>query len=190
MPTAPTPAPASPAIALTFATLWQHYPNRDPCLNPGTGKPAYDNQCAIRLGQALERSGVNFASFKGPRCEFGPRGNGMGQRASELARWLRTRPFKECPVGVPGPGKDFATRLAGRTGIVFFEDYWLRQGERHPTGDHIDLWRLDRLTPSFETFMRFTLGIGSWRMPDLRGGHRQIFSDLENARQVTFWAIA
>jgi hypothetical protein len=92
-------------------------------VNPRTGQPAYDNQCAIRLGMALERSGVSFTSFKGPRCQFGPHGNGMVLRASELARWLHTRPFKECPIGVPGPGKDFATRLAGRTGIVFFEDY-------------------------------------------------------------------
>ncbi len=191
MPTASTPSPVPSAIALKFATLWQHYPNHDPCVNPRTGQPAYDNQCAIRLGMALERSGVSFTSFKGPRCQFGPHGNGMVLRASELARWLHTRPFKECPIGVPGPGKDFATRLAGRTGIVFFEDYWLRDGEKYPSGDHIDLWRIDRLTPSFETFLRFTLGFSSFRVPnDLRGGFSQVFSNLENSRRVVFWEIA
>lgn len=74
---------------------------------------------------------------------------------------------------------------------MFFEDYWLRDGEKYPSGDHIDLWRKDRLTPSFETFLRFTLGIGSLRVPnDLRGGFRHVFSDLENSRRVVFWEIA
>lgn len=79
--------------------------------------------------------------------------------------------------------------LKGRTGIVSFEDYWLCEGEKHPTGDHIDLWRLDRLTPSYQTFLRFSLGIDSLRIPNLRGESSQIYSNLENSRRVTFWDI-
>ena len=67
-----------------------------------------------------------------------------------------------------------------QTGIIFFKDYWLRDGERSPTGDHIDLWNMDRLTPSWQTFARFTLGIGRIA---------SFYSDLENSRSVMFWPI-
>ena len=84
------------------------------------------------------------------------------------------------------PGKGFQKFLAGRTGIAFFEDYWFRaENKKYPTGDHIDLWNRGRLTPSFETFMRFTLGIP--RMHSLNPfSHGNWYSDLENARQVMF----
>jgi hypothetical protein len=190
MATKPPSAPPPPK-PVAFADLWKHYPSSDPCVNTSTGAKAYDNQCAIRVGMALERCGVSFASFRGPRCEFGPHGNGMVLRAEELANWLKTRPFAGCPVAEPGPGKEFQSRLKGRTGIVFFKDYWRRAGEKYPTGDHIDLWNRDRLTPSFETFARFSLGIS--RMPSLnpfaRAGENW-WSDLENSRTVTFWTIA
>ncbi len=190
MPTSP-PLPPAPPKAVTFAEFWKHYPSSDPCVNPQTGVKAYDDQCAIRLGMALERSGVSFKTFQGPRCEFGPRGNGMVLRAEMLMQWLLTRPFAGCPAAISYPGKDFQQRLQGHTGIVFFKDYWRRAGEKYPTGDHIDLWNRDRLTPSFESFGRFSLGIR--RMPSLNPfapSGQNWWSDLENSRTVTFWVIA
>jgi len=174
------------AVQLRFQTLWQNYPNNDPCINPKTGKRAYDDQCAIRLGLSLQKSGVDFSKFPGPRCEFGARGNGMVLRAEELANWLRSIPFRGCPVAQSHAGKNFQASIAGRTGIVFFKDYWLRSGERHPTGDHIDLWNRDCLTPSFTTFLRFSLGIS--RMPSPLGPGNY-YSDLSNASQVLFWPL-
>lgn len=166
---------------ISFDELWRNYPTNDPCLNPANGKKAYDNQCAIRLGAALEKSGVSFKSFRGPRCEFGARGNGMVLRAQELADWLNTKPFAHCPASIQVEGKSFHKKIAARKGIVFFKDYWMRDGEKSPTGDHIDLWNMDRLTPSWQNFTRFTLGIG--RIPG-------IYSDLENSRRVVFWPFA
>jgi len=174
-------AKATESTAVRFSELWSSCPSSAPCLNPSTGKPAYDNQCAIRVGAALAKCGVSFKSFKGPRCEFGPAGNGMVLRAQELADWLGQRPFDNCPRPSVSPGKGFRTSLAAKTGIVFFKDYWLRDGEKLPTGDHIDLWNMDRLTPSWQTFARFSLGIS--RLPS-------IYSDLENSRSVMFWPIA
>lgn len=167
--------------SLTFDVLWNNYPSQDPCVNPRTQNKAYDNQCAIRVGMALEKSGISFASFKGPRCEFGARGNGMVLRAQELANWLKTKPFVECPKPLQFSGKGFQRNLAARRGIVFFQDYWFREGEKSPTGDHIDLWNMDRLTPSWQNFARFTMGIG--RIPS-------VYSDLENSKSVTFWPFA
>jgi len=115
------------------------------------------------------------------RCEFGARGNGMVLRAQELADWLNTKPFAHCPTSIQLEGKSFHKKIAARKGIVFFKDYWMRDGEKSPTGDHIDLWNMDRLTPSWQSFTRFTLGIG--RIPG-------IYSDLENSRSVVFWPFA
>lgn len=168
-------------VTINFDALWSNYPSTDPCVNPVTRKKAYDNQCAIRVGMALEKSGVSFKGFKGPRCEFGARGNGMVLRAQELADWLQSKPFINCPTAMQFGGKGFSKNLAARRGIVFFKDYWLRDGDRSPTGDHIDLWNMDRLTPSWQNFTRFTLGIG--RLPSL-------YSDLENSRSVVFWPFA
>lgn len=111
----------------------------------------------------------------------------MVLRAEELAAWLRTRPFDGCPSPTTVAGKFFQQHFKRRTGIIFFKDYWLRKGERSPTGDHIDLWNHDRLTPSFHNFLRFSLGISHISNP-LTGDNW--YSDLENARQVTLWAIA
>jgi hypothetical protein len=98
-----------------------------------------------------------------------------------LADWLGTQPFANCTKPKMYSGKRFPSSVAAQKGIIFFKDYWLRDGEKTPTGDHIDLWNMDRLTPSWQTFARFTLGIG--RLPS-------IYSDLENSRSVTFWPIA
>ncbi len=116
MPTSP-PLPPAPPKALTFAELWKHYPGSDPCVNPQTGMKAYDDQCAIRLSMAPERSGVSFKTLQGSRCEFGPRGNGMVLRAEMLIQWLLTRPFAGCPAPISRPGKDFQQRIQGHTGI-------------------------------------------------------------------------
>ena len=163
-----------------FSELWDNYPSSAPCVNPTTRKAAYDNQCAIRVGMALEKCGVSFKTFNGPRCAVGPAGNGMALRALDLADWLSRRPFANCPSPSIVAGKRFQNAIGAKKGIVFFKDYWLRDGEKLPTGDHIDLWNMDRLTPSWQTFARFTLGIG--RLPSM-------YSDLENSRSVMFWSI-
>ena len=192
--TPPRPVVA-PARLIRFSDLWSNYPNNDPCVNPRTGKPAYDDQCAIRLGMTLQKSGVNFKSFTGPVCQFGPPGNGMVLRAQELADWLMKRPFSNCPPPVAwAPGKGFADHFRGRTGIIFFQHYWLRTGEKpngsapYGTGNHIDLWRIDRLTPSWETRLRFSIGINSIHVPLLPQGHDG-FSDLNNSTRVLLWPI-
>ena len=45
----------------------------------------------------------------------------------------------------------------------------------------VDLWNKDRLTPSFASFMRFTVG--------LRGSTILGFSDLGKAKEILFWEI-
>jgi hypothetical protein len=76
-----SPTKVTEKVTVRFDELWKNYPSSDPCVNPATNKKAYDNQCAIRVGLALEKCGVSFKSFRGPRCEFGSAGNGMVLRA-------------------------------------------------------------------------------------------------------------
>jgi hypothetical protein len=107
------------------------------------------------------------------------------------------RPFSNCPSPIIiTPGKDFAKRIQGQTGIVFFQHYWLRSGEKldgnrsapNGTGNHIDLWNRDRLTPGAATFFRFTIGIQHVPLP-WGGAGNNWYSDLNNSAKVVFWPI-
>ncbi|MGN7876261.1 T6SS effector amidase Tae4 family protein [Roseateles sp. 22389] len=81
--------------------------------------------------------------------------------------WLKSQRIERI---APSPetitGENWEKRIKGRTGIVYFADYWTRGNEKVSTGDHIDLWNGSRLTASglegaAVTFLRFGLGIES-----------------------------
>lgn len=181
---------------VTFAELWAAYPKEDPCVDKN-GKPpkGWENQCAIRVGLALERVGVSFRSFGGARCPTGPQRGGMAAGAQALANWLRARPFPGCPLATHVAPANWKDAVEARTGIIFFKDYWRRSGETSGTGtgDHIDLWNRDTLTPSFVSFLRFTLGID--RLPNLNiftraPDNENWFSNLEKSKEIWFWEMA
>ena len=168
---------------VTFDTIWKNYPDGHPCVDKKTAKvPAgYSDQCAMRVGYALERSGVSFASFHGKRCPCAPRTTGMVAGAQELANWLGPTRFSGCPRPEAFTGSIVFERIAGRTGIIFLANYWQRPGETGATrtGDHIDLWNGSRMTASSSWF-RVHLGI-SWD---------GLWSDFRGATRVLFWPIA
>jgi hypothetical protein len=165
-----------------FETIWQNYPDEHPCLDPKTSKPpkGYSNQCAMRVGYALEKSGISFASFSGKRCPFGPRNGGMVAGAQELANWLGPNRFPGCPKPETYTGKDAFEKVGGRTGIIFLANYWQREGETDSTrtGDHIDLWNGSRMT-AYSSWLRVHLGI-AWD---------GLWSDFRGASKVLFWPI-
>lgn len=131
---------------MRFDTLWNNHPtissaifeDDTPCLN--NGKRAFENQCAIRMGECLSKSGINLDSFKGARCWFNHKPAHI-LRAEELANWLKSpfSPFKKMHVFA---GVDGFSGIKGQKGIIFFKDYY---GPRQQ-GDHIDLWNGSRLT--------------------------------------------
>ncbi|MGT2508396.1 T6SS effector amidase Tae4 family protein [Cupriavidus basilensis] len=68
--------------------------------------------------------------------------------------------------------KDWRNTAKNKRGIIFFKDYWQRDNEVLPTGDHIDLWNGETLTAAslqgrLNNFLRFTVGLGSARYSDL-----------------------
>lgn len=156
----------------TFQQLLTSYRDWTPCPGP------FPDQCAIRLGQALEGAGVSTAPFKGVTC-WGDPGHRHIIRAEQLAAWIGATAF-------PGRGakqmlvpKDFQSQVDGRTGIIFFKDYWTRGSESfdNRSGDHIDLWNINALG---HDATRWTRGI------------EELFhfvSNLNDSRSISFWPV-
>lgn len=98
--------------------------------------------------------------------------------AEHFARWLRTSP----PAGFGKlehiPPKNFQSVLDGRTGVIFFKDYWLRGNETdaNRSGDHIDLWNEDEVTSSSMWWRAVIEFFG-------------ILSDLNASREIWFWEV-
>lgn len=184
----PTGLDAGPAPRpkLSFASLWAGYPSSKPYLDAKTGEPpkGFENQCAMKVSVALHAAGIDLASFRGAHVFLG--GKRAAIRAEELSSWLKSQRIAGMvspPVDITG--ENWQDSIKGKTGIVFFANYWARAGEaRSPTGDHIDLWNGSRLTASglegaMVTVLRFGLGVNSG--PG--------FSDLGKATTILFWEV-
>ncbi|EKU84616.1 hypothetical protein ABIB42_002221 [Massilia sp. UYP32] len=178
--------------AVEFSTLWASYPDNPPFVDPRTGKPppGYENQCAIKVSVAIHGVGVEMKSFRGAAEKV----NGLPAAllASQLAAWLKQQPFCGLPTSAENvTGADWQNKIRGRTGIVYFADYWARNGREKasgkPTGDHIDLWNGARLTAtgmSFFSTMGRRLGLDS-----LGAGTSWGYSDLGRSSEILFWEI-
>ncbi|WP_225984676.1 T6SS effector amidase Tae4 family protein [Noviherbaspirillum aerium] len=94
-------------------------------------------------------------------------------RAQEMANWL-TRPGVLPTNAQKLSGKEAFGSMAGKTGIVFFQDYW----GSNEQGDHIDLWNGSRLT-DWTSLVRIQGGI---HIPG-------VWSDYKKAESVWFWAM-
>ena len=149
------------------------------CFNkqPTSSKP-FKDYCAIMLSESLIRSGVSLNGFKGNRC-WSHQGIKHALLAEDLANHLKT-------LNLPWLGSvkklnppTFESAIKGKTGIIFFKDYWQRGQESfdHRSGDHIDLWNKDEITSS-SMFTREIL---------------EFFgrvSDLNKSREIWFWEVS
>lgn len=175
-----------------FARLWEAYPGGHPYVDPKTGKPppGYENQCAIKVSIAIHGVGVEMKSFRGAAVQMNGRTTAVG--AAQLAAWLKLQPFCGLPMSPEkATGADWQDKIRGKTGIVYFADYWARNaGEKtadRPTGDHIDLWNGSRLTATGMSFIS-TLGrrIG---LNSVGAGTSWGYSDLGRSSEILFWDI-
>jgi len=175
-----------------FEQLWNNHPTvagvSEPCSTGG--KPNYHDQCAIRMGVCLTKSGFDLAQIKAPSklafCAFHDRKEGHTLRAEQLARGLIH--FPDLYQAGVAPKEDitpkgFRDAIKDRTGIIFFADYWERAGEsfQSRSGDHIDLWNGERLT-KWISYLRILLNIS---------GHNRFidWSSFEDSKQVWFWEV-
>lgn len=185
----PTSTQVITHTTIKFADLWRNYPS-DSIKHPDTktGKDAFDDHCAINLSQSLYSCGVLLKSFKGTRCWACPSKDSSGKgihaiRAQELATYLSTKPFAGCPAPQRLTGSTYEAAVKGKTGIIFFKDYWQRQGESGRTGDHIDLWRESKLAS-----IGGTLTFIRQNFPGIAENYLEM-SDLRRASEVLFWEI-
>ena len=114
---------------MTYRQIWDNHPYPGfPC-----DKSIHKNQCAVRMGIALEGAGVSLKSFMGQRCWSGHEPSHI-LRAEELARWIATqKAIFGSVVKCVGKGKASSADFARKSGIVFIKDGW-------GAGDHIDVW--------------------------------------------------
>lgn len=180
-----------------FDELWAAYPSDNiRHIDPKTGKDVFSDHCAINVSHALLQCGIGLKTFKGTRCWHCPTpdavtGKGIHAiRAQELSDYLVTRPFAGCPKPVVLTGENYEKNISGETGIVFFKDYWLRDNEKSPTGDHIDLWNKGKLagSGSLLSYLRVNFPDATESISGLFGSSSRITS-LAKSKQVLFWGI-
>ena len=162
----------------TFATLWGNHPNIKGD-TPLLDKNQYENQCAINLYAALQRSNIDVKTFHG-QLSWQKDKPKYAIRAQEIAGWLASSAHP-----IPAKVEKFSGKeafgevkgkpgLKGRTGIVFFQNYWGTGAQ----GDHIDLWNGSRLTDML-----------SWARIYVRIGSFGLGTDYRKAQSVWFWAM-
>jgi RHS repeat-associated protein len=167
----------------SFSNLWSNYPSEAEHIDPKTKKDIYGNHCAINVSHTLIKSGIKMGNFRGAKCSNKcPLGN-LGKhaiRASELAEWLTSNLFE----GQVLTGETFQEAIKGKTGIVYFENYWQRDGEKGKTrtGDHIDLWS--------KVMLKSSGVFGSWYRTNFpRLSEYFDMSDLRRSTKAIFWEI-
>lgn len=174
---------------VTFAKLWESYPSGHPYIDNKTGEPpkGYENQCAIKVSVAIHGAGIEMKSFKSASVTLNNLKTAVV--ATQLAEWLKLQPFCGIPKEAENvTGKDWENKIKGRTGIIYFEDYWHRSGEtKTATGDHIDLWNGSRLTANATNNLR-RIGVNSIQWLPWPLDSRN-FSDLAGSKRILFWEI-
>ncbi len=179
---------------VAFKDLWRGHPINEsvqyPCIAPRTmrnvegttvraGLPTYHNQCAIRVGVAMKRAGIRPISGL-VTCGVHDPAEMHYIRAQQLAQALvRARIDGIAPVQrITGRDvtRDFYPKLYGRTGLIYFADYWQRSSDRagNPTGDHIDVWN------GYRSSAKWLMEWFSWL------GY---YSNYSGAREIWFWEI-
>ena len=180
---------------VAFRDLWIGHPINEsvqsPCIAPhdltnleGTaiarGFPVFGNQCAIRMGVALKRSGVTPGQLSGcSHCVVHPREEMHFINATQVANAIAR-------ANLPGVGPlekitgtdaaAFYPKLFGRTGIMFIQDYWRRGSDApgRPTGDHIDVWN------GYRSSAKWLMEWFSWL------GY---YSNYAGAGEIWFWEV-
>ncbi|MGR3796386.1 type VI secretion system amidase effector protein Tae4 [Vannielia sp. SX4] len=166
---------------VTFKTLWDNYPAfSDPCDGPFT------NQCAIRFTHALMEQGLKLKGFRGTKCWGDKKDTNHKHaiRAEDVGNWLAGVPYGGMGRREKIDPAEYQKTLDGRTGFVFFKDYWQRslpsgklQSFANRSGDHIDLWNGSHCS-----------GDGSMALREDAEDSGDL-SDRNKAKQIWFWEV-
>ncbi len=179
---------------IKFKDLWYGHPINQsvqtPCISPKTGMhygvqvrkgyPTFANQCAIRMGVALKRAGVEPDQLSGVEtCGVHPREEMHFIRAAELGNRLATANIEGLgrveKITGDGPSQ-FYPEIFGRTGVIYIQDYWHRSIDTpgRPTGDHIDVWN------GYRSSAKWLMEWFSWL------GY---YSNYAESKEIWFWEV-
>jgi Type VI secretion system (T6SS), amidase effector protein 4 len=178
-----------------FRDLWYGHPINEsvqtPCIAPreltsleghlvGAGFPVFHNQCAIRMGVALKRAGVQPGQISGcATCGVHHRDEMHFINASQLGNAIgrsRIDGFGPLEKFTGSDARQFYPKIFGRTGVLYIQDYWTRTTDQpgNPTGDHIDVWN------GYRSSAKWLMEWFSW------AGY---YSNYAQARELNFWEV-
>lgn len=179
---------------IEFKDLWRGHPINEsvqtPCIAPHNltnlegntvlmGFPVFANQCAIRMGVALRRAGVQPSQLSGiSHCSVHPRDDMHFINASQLANGIARANI--AGIGptekfIGADAAEFYPKIFGRTGIIYIQDYWRRSSDSgRPTGDHIDVWN------GYRSSAKWLMEWFSWL------GY---YSNYADAGEIWFWEV-
>jgi len=180
-----------PGLGVSFNNLWNNYPGHHiDHKDPKTKNERYKDQCAIELSEALIKSGVDLKGFKGGTCENCSLDEKHALVAQELANYLLKKKIEGILKPVFLTGENFEAYVFGKTGIIYFQDYWHRttdqSGKR--TGDHIDLWNKNQLGSMNNYLGRRANTWFRLTFPTFSENHLSM-SDLTKSKSVIFWEV-
>lgn len=123
-----------------------------------------------------EKSGISFVSFPQKRKCWVHAGADHILAAKELADWIEKSSHASFLVKEDVTGSNWRGKVSGRTGIIYFEDYYLRSDGSG--GNHIDLWDGNSMT-GFGSYLRtmFNIVIPS------------VWSDLSKSKKIRFFPV-
>ena len=166
----------------TFETLWKNFPDKEKIKNVCTNKQKDGNNpftdyCSILLSDCFIKSGYDISAFKGNKC-WSHTGKKHILLAEDFATALKASNLPGLSAMVKINPGSFQSELDGKTGVIFFKDYWQRGKEAFAqrSGDHIDLWNKDRITSSSMLIRGVLEFFGR-------------VSDLNKSREIWFWAV-
>ncbi len=167
---------------INFKTLWDNFSNDEAVKKnyfnkQPNGNNPFDNYCSILMSECFIQSGISLESCGGTKC-WSHSGKKHVLRAEQLALWLLKNPPKGFGAKEEIKPGEFQNQLSGRTGVIFFKDYWIRGKESfdNRSGDHIDLWNKSRITGGPMFYRSFIELLG-------------LVSDLNKSRNVWFWEV-
>ena len=152
-----------------FSDLWDNHPSTSipsddpgnfPCRDKhGAVHAALENQCAIRLGIALQAAGVKTDSVPGTRCW-----NGHGRkhilRVLDFIPWIEAKSTQiGCKKKVVHKNVTHADFLA-KKGICYFQNFYGTNNQ----GDHLDLWNGTRIAKGDLDYFERSEEVWFWEM--------------------------
>lgn len=180
---------------MKFRDLWYGHPINEsvmtPCIAPHEltnmegkvvhrGFPVFSNQCAIRMGVALRRAGVQPSQLGScAHCSVHPREDMHFINASQLAAAIagaRIEGLGPIEKFTAADAAQFYPKIFGRTGILYIQDYWYRSTDPsgRPSGDHIDVWN------GYRSSAKWLMEWFSWL------GY---YSNYAGAKELWFWEV-